>query len=60
MEKKLDHEKAEKRSLGDSQAFDPVQNECNSRKLFHFIKYRPWNIKKDAYFQWKNSYIILV
>lgn len=30
------------------------------RNLFNFTKYRPWNIKKNAYSQWKNSYIILV
>lgn len=24
-------------------------------KIFDFTKYRPWNIKKNIYSQWKNS-----
>ena len=24
-------------------------------KFFDFTKYRPWNIKKNTYSQWKNS-----
>lgn len=44
------------------QTFHFVQNEDYSLResFFDFTKYRPWNIKKNAYSQWKNSYIILV
>lgn len=29
-------------------------------KFFDFTKYRPWNIKKNTYSQWKNSLYNLI